>query len=301
MGRLRWSSALVFALALMQGLAANAETVFTHRAPETDSDTRPNYEVALLRLALEKTVDEYGPFRLQPSPPINITRSLFSIRNNTFPNFFYSITYQEAFTETKVMDYVRFPIDLGLLGYRTCFIPHEIKSKIANIHTLAELKTLSIGQGRGWGDVAILRANGFNVVEVDQYDTLFKMVAAHRFDLFCRGATEVRDEYNRWHLQEGFDYDRHILIYYPMPIFLYTNKANKEAIARVTKGLQIAYNDGSLYQLWAKHHLESSSFAELDKREIFRLENPMIQSVDKSYEKYTLKIGRANSENNAKK
>lgn len=268
---------------------ATAEMVISHRAPETDSDTRPDYEVALLRLALEKTLDEYGPFRLQAVPRINFIRSIFSIRNNIFPNFFYSLGYEESYLQYPEMTYVRFPIDLGLLGYRTCFIPKTIESKVAQITSMDELKQLSIGQGRGWVDSEILKRNGFKVVELDQYDTLFKMVAAHRFDLFCRGATEVEEEYQRWQHYPNFGYDQHLLIYYPLPLFFYTNSSNTQAIERVTKGLLKAYADGSLQKLWAQKHQQSVNFAQLDKRQVFRLNNPLLKSIDTSYEQYIYK------------
>lgn len=35
-----------------------------------------------------------------------------------------------------------------------------------------------------------------NVSEVSQFEHLFKMMAAGRFDLFCRGTNEVNQEYD---------------------------------------------------------------------------------------------------------
>jgi len=281
--------------------AAQAETVFTHRAPETDGDTRPNFEVSMLRLALEKTLDEYGPYRLEPAPRINVTRSIHSIRANTFPNYFYTLGYEESYNQYPEMTYVPFPVDLGLLGYRTCFVSKKIKQDVAKITKLEDLRKLSIGQGRGWVDVEILRHNGFQVVELEPYDTLFRMVAANRFDLFCRGANEVKDEYEHWHNLKDFDYDRSFLLHYPMPIFYYTNRANTQAIERVNKGLRKAYADGSLHALWTEQHQSSISFARLDKRRIFELENPLIQNVNKDYTNFVFPLGgEYNLKNSAK-
>ncbi len=41
----------------------------------------------------------------------------------------------------------------------------------------------------------ILRENGFQVREVSEYESLFKMVAGKRFDLFCRGTNELLSEW----------------------------------------------------------------------------------------------------------
>lgn len=271
-----------------------AETVFTHRVPESEDDTRPNYEVAVLKLALEKTQAEYGAFRLQGSPRINVSRSIQSIRTNNFPNFFYSLGYEKFYDSYKEMAYVPFPIDMGVLGYRTCFTSEQNLEQLAKITTIEELKAFSHGQGRGWVDAKILQHNGFKVIEVEQYDKLFKMVAADRFDLFCRGANEIKAEYESRHTTKGIAYDRSILIYYPMPILLYTNASNTEAIERVTKGLLIAYKDGSLQKLWSEQHKASVDFAELGKRKIFRLENPLIKDINFDHEQYNYKFDHSN-------
>lgn len=267
-----------------------AQTVFTHRVPEAYASNTPSYEVSVLKLALDKTLKEYGPYELKPAPKINVNRSLQSIKANTFPNYFASLGYNENYGSPEDITYVRFPIDLGVLSYRTCFASHESLAKLANINSLDELRMLSIGQGRGWVDVAILKHNGFNVVEIEPYPNIFKMVAAHRLDLFCRGANEIKEEYERWMQAEGLGYDRHLLIYYPMPIFFYTNSQNKEAAARVTKGLYKAYADGSLMKLWRAHHQASVDFAGLDKRKVFRIENPLVKSIDFDYAQYFYKL-----------
>lgn len=258
--------------------------------PESEGDTRPYYEVAALKLALEKTQAEYGPFRLQGSPRINVTRSTQSIRTNSFPNFFYSLGYEAIYDSYKEMAYVPFPIDMGVLGYRTCFTSEPNIELLAKITTLEELKAFSHGQGRGWVDAKILQHNGFKVLEVEHYEKLFKMVAADRFDLFCRGANEIKEEYDAHHTTKGIAYDRSILIYYPMPILLYTNVNNVEAIERVTKGLKIAHADGSLQKLWEEQHKASVDFAELGKRKIFRLENPLIKGINFDHEQYNYKF-----------
>lgn len=276
----------LFLLAQIAEARTSVPMVFTHRVPEAYVSSTPNYETSVLKLALDKTVKEYGPYEFRAAPQINVNRSVQSIKANTFPNYFASLGYNENYGTLEELTYIRFPIDLGLLSYRTCFAPQSSLEQIAKINTLDELRKLSMGQGRGWVDGSILKHNGFNVVEIEPFPVLFKMVAVHRLDLFCRGANEIKEEYDRWGKTEGLGYDHHLLIYYPMPIFFYTNSHNKEAIARVTKGLKKAYADGSLLALWRIHHQASVDFAELDKRTVFRLENPLVKSIDFDYTKY---------------
>lgn len=262
------------------------ETVFTYRAPESDRDTRLHYEISVLQLALEKTVDDYGPFRLESTPRINVARCMHSIRQHKFTNFFCSLGYTERYNAYPDVTYVRFPIELGVLSYRTCFTNPQTAKQLQTITTMDQLRQLTQGLGRDWADVAVFKHNGFSVVEVDQYEALFSMVAAGRFNLFCRGTNEVKDEYNLRHGMPGLVYDRTLAIHYPMPLLLYTNKANAAAIERITKGLQKAFADGSLVALWKTKHLPNAEFAQLHKRRLFHLENPAVKSIDFDYEKY---------------
>lgn len=264
-------------------------TTFTYRTAESDNDPRPDYEVALIRLALEKTVSQYGTFNLEASPRMNLARCMFSVRKNDLPNFFCSRGYKELYNTYPEVAYVHFPIDLGLLSYRTCFTNEMVADKLSKVNTLDELRQFTYGQGRDWADVEVLKANGFNVSEVSQYEHLFKMTAAGRFDLFCRGTNEVKQEYDIRHDIPGLVYDQHILLYYPLPVFLYTNKNNVKAIERITKGLQIAYADGSLQRLWRRFHQAGVDFAHFEKRKIFYLNNPFIKSIDFDYAKYDFK------------
>jgi hypothetical protein len=267
-----------------------AQTVFTYKSPESDTDIRTTYEAAAMKLALDKTVAEFGPYDMQPTPRINTARSVQSIKSNSFQNYFATLGYNEKYSTEDDIIYVRFPVDLGALSYRTCFMPETIKHKVVNIRTLADLRKLTMGQGRGWSDAKVLRHNGFQVEEIDAYDQLFKMTAAHRFDLFCRGATEIKGEYDTWKDLKGLAYDRTLLIYYSMPIFFYTNAQNKLAAERLTKGFQKAYADGSLLALWRSQNQASIDFAQLNKRRIFRLENPWVESIDFDYTKYYYKL-----------
>lgn len=285
-GRLFASLLLEFAVTP----CAFAQTVFTHRVPEAYASETPSYEASVLKLALDKTAKEYGPYEFKAAPQINLNRVIQSIKTDAFPNYFATLGYNEDYNLNSEITYIRFPVDLGVLSYRTCFIPADMQAKIAHINTLDDLRNLSMGQGRGWVDVYILKQNGFKVVEAEPYSVLFKMVAAKRFDLLCRGANEIKEEYDRWHETEGLGYDHHLLIYYPMPLFFYTNSHNKEAIARVTKGLHKAYADGSLLALWRKHHQASVDFAELNKRTVFRLDNPLVKSIDFDYAKFFYKL-----------
>ncbi|MFE8730059.1 hypothetical protein ACFX56_23830, partial [Aeromonas hydrophila] len=117
--------------------------------------------------------------------------------------------------------------------------------------------------GKGWLDVDILRHAGLEVMEVDGYEKLFKMVARGRFDLFCRGVSELRSEQLTHDEVEGLKVDDALMIYYPLPRVFYTNANNREALKRVEQGLQIAWQDGSLQERGLKTFKQALNPAKL--------------------------------------
>jgi len=282
-----WKFLLLLTLVSSTGGQAIAEEmVISHRLAETSNDKREAYNIALLHLAMEKTKAKYGPYRMQSIPQMNTPRSLYAASLNIYPNLVLEISYDESHTKKGDLTYIDFPVDLGVVGIRVCFVNQAKKEEISRVKTLQDLKKYTIGQGVGWADTTILRANGFNVIEVATYEGLFKMVSAGRVDLFCRGANEILNEYNTFKYLQGLSVDDSFAIAYPLPRFYYISSHNSLAKARIEEGLKIAYHDGSLMQLWSHHYADSINFAHLKQRHIFRIPNPLITKLPKDYEQY---------------
>jgi len=200
---------------------AETPEIFSIRSPESTNDKRFEYDRAVIELSLEKTRESYGPFLIKMAPPMNFPRAVLSAKTNRYPNLFIKLTYQKGLGDQD-LSYVLFPVDLGIVGYRVCFASEAIKLKVETASNFIEIKKFSHGQGAGWSDTAILRANGFQVTEVAKYKNLFPMVARNRFDLFCRGANEILDEYMSHKHIDGLTYDTSMAIAYPLPrFFLY--------------------------------------------------------------------------------
>ncbi len=271
---------------LISGQVIASTTIFTFRAPESGKDTRFNYDNSALELALKKTQKEYGEYILKPSPVMNFARAMRSAQLNQYQNFFFKQSYDEELKE-KDLAYVPFPIDLGIVGYRVCFLSETIKDKVASAKTFDELRKFSHGQGVGWADTVILQNSGMKVMTISNYESLFHLVAANRFDLFCRGANELLNEYNSYKHIKDLTYDTSMSIAYPLPRFFYTHKSNSDAIERVYKGLIAAYQDGSLKELWTKYYKESIEFVKLHARKIYWIENPNLKGIESNqYRQY---------------
>jgi len=270
---------------------AIAATIVSHNFDEKNlAEGRPGYELEILILSLEKTRASHGDYRLVAiRDDMNHARQVEVMKADRYTNFIRAFAYDETLEQESNLLSAPFPVFLGVLNYRTCFVSEKIKDKVAGITTKEELLTFSQGLVKGWTDSDILKHNGFRVMELGNYYTLFKMVAINRFDLFCRGANEVLAEYSGHRDIVGLEYDRSMAIYYPLPHFFYGNKADIDIIDRVAKGLQIAHDDGSLYQVWKNYFQESVDFSGLGDRKIFYFTNPHVKNIDTRYERYILR------------
>lgn len=266
-----------------------SQTVFTYRAPESKTDSRYDYDNAVLELALKMTKEKYGDYKLQPSQSMNFARAQINAKSNKNsnkqPNFFFKDSYSDAMAEK--LAFVPFPVDLGIVGYRVCFASEKTASKLKEIKTLEDLRGFTMGQGAGWSDVEILKHNRFKVITSPSYESLFTMVAKDRFSLFCRGANELKGEWDTYNGKiKNFTYDKTIAVHYPLPRFFWTNKKNQKAIKRIKEGLDLAFKSGELKKLWLKHYEKSIGFVKLGERKIFKLENPNLKKLDSAYKEY---------------
>lgn len=278
--------AVLVTILILATSISGAPTVISHKSPETSGDLREAYNTELITLALEKSKAKYGPYQLVEIPPMNTARQIYTTNTKTYPNLLNEISYLDSLTDNLDITYIDFPVDLGITGYRICFINPAIKEAVKKITRADQLKKYSIGQGIGWADSLILRHNGFRVIEVQNYDSLFKMVAAGRIDLYCRGVNELKKEYESYRYITRLTYDESFALVYPLPRFYYMGAFNKDVKERMEVGLRMAYNDGSLLKLWHKHNDANLEFANLKNRKIFRLENPYVKKLPKDFRKY---------------
>jgi hypothetical protein len=198
------------------------------------------------------------------------------------------MSYEKRYTEKSELIAISFPVDLGIISHRICFVNPLVKEAIAQINHVEQLKAYSILQGVGWTDSAILRANGFRVTESSNYESMFKMVTAGRADLFCRSISELPKEVKEFHYISGLSYDESFVLTYHMPRFFYTNSRNTLLKARMEEGLKLAWKDGSLKQLWLSHFSRSIEQAQLPKRKVFTINNPFLEELNPDYQAYLM-------------
>ncbi|MDM4768227.1 transporter substrate-binding domain-containing protein [Pelomonas sp. SE-A7] len=278
---------LIASLTLVAGslTVQAAELVLTLRSPEGLQDQRQTYVNAAVKLALDKTLASHGPYKLQSAAPMNKQRALLSAGRKAYVNFVTIAGHSETRTAPELRP-VRFPLMLGITGYRVCFVAPESQQKVEQVRSLDELRRqFSVVQGVGWADVPILRANGFHVIEAASYDALFRMVSKNRADLFCRSILEVLQEAQQ---HPELLLDRSFALAYDMPQFLYTHRDNQAVIERLTLGLQQAHADGSLQALMMNYLQPALRFVGLGKRRLHQLQSPQADDLGFDYRSFKL-------------
>lgn len=268
---------------------ASANMTVTVQGPETTADTRYEYDHAVIRLALEKTKDQYGDFTLQETPiGQNSQRSMLSLTSNRYANYIIKYSMSNQLPDGVVS--IPFPVDMGIVGYRVGFVSRETKEKLKTVRTLEDLQHYEVIQGIGWLDPLILEHHGFKLRKGEDFNAMFSMVALNRSDLFLRGANELLGEWKTHQSIPNLTYDEAISVYYPLPRFLITHEDNTALAERVHQGLLVAFEDGSLQKLWEEKYLASVEFADLKSRKIFRLSNPFIENLDPSWQNYVYQV-----------
>jgi hypothetical protein len=234
-------------------------------------DANARYAIGILSLAIEKTGKPYK---------INVTqgelttmRLTESVKTGTI-DVFWAATSDEL---EKDLLPVRIPLEKGLLGHRIFIVHKDNQHLLDNVTTLSELRKYTMGQGRGWTDSEILKANGFKVVLAPKYESLFYMVDGKRFQLFPRG---VNEPFNELELRPSLDLvvDQNVMITYRIPYYLFITPGRPELAKDIESGLNMAISDGSFDAYFYNDETTKAviKLVATVKRRIFALETPSL-------------------------
>lgn len=231
------------------------------------------YRIKLLELALLKTQEE-GILKLIPiSEDVTQARGL---------NMLSESTVDVAFLGTNIereKNYLGVKIDImrGILGYRVFLILDKNIKLFEPIKNILQLSKLRAGFGQQWADYEILKANNLSLLGVANTDLLIPMLDAGRFEYYPRGINEAWEEVKELNkTNPAIVVEKALGLYYPFPVYYFVNNRNKKLADRIERGLNLALKDGSFKALFLKYHAGLLAIAELDKRILFKLNNPTL-------------------------
>lgn len=275
----RWALGIGHALALLAAACAAAlltpsawagkfTVVYSREIPEADS--RLEYPVRLLELALKKSGVEYEMRSYPRAMPQGA--ALGRLATGSGINVVWSMTSKDR--EEQLLP-IRIPIDKGLFGYRIAFVREQNRGVISGVKGVDDLRAFAAGQGHDWPDTEILRGNGLKVITSTAYEGLFAMLQAGRFDYFPRSALEIWDETDKASKQQLVVEDK-LVLHYPTAIYFFVNKQDIALAQVIETGLNRAIADGSFDALFYERFGEVIKRCNLRGRTSIALNNPLL-------------------------
>lgn len=217
----------------------------------TDNSDK-TFSLALLNLALTKSTPEFPVRTIQVVNVENIVPGrTFNFLLQKQLDVFWSASTAEYHQQALA---IKIPMYRGLLGYRAALIHKDNEAEFSSLKDPSELKQRLACQGLHWPDTDILRNNGFNVMGVAGFDSLFKMVHAKRCDYFPRSIFEIDGEFNakRGDLPDLRIFSD-ILLHYPLYFLMYVRQDEQQLASQIEFGLSRAFEDGSYIKLFESH------------------------------------------------
>lgn len=230
---------------------------------------RYDFGLQVLDLALSKLNIQYQ-IETPSGPQINEARGEVLITNGKLDVQWMSTSKQRE----KKMLVVRIPIYQGLLGLRLLLTTVEKNKHIGQIRNLTQLQQYVGGHGTHWQDLPVYQANKLPVSTYINYQTLFIQLANNRFDYFHRGLNEIWDEQKKH--SDTLKIANNVMLFYPHPVYFFVGKHNPDLAQYIQQGLHLALKDGSFKKLFLKEQGEFIEKAQLNKRHLIRLINPVV-------------------------
>jgi len=248
--------------------------VIYHPGPEFEQDSRYDYFVDLLRLALEESKQEFGHFELfQAQNTMQQKRQLLSLKHGRL-SVAWTMTTAEREQHARP---IRIPLMMGLLGYRLLVVNKQDQARFASLEGSQQLKPLLAYQGHDWPDLTILQSNGYNAKPFSWFLGLYKQLDLKKFDYYPRGILEAYREVDEVPF-ENLAVDSKHLLYYPTAIYFFVDQDNELLARRIEAGLMRMAKTGRLKQFLLNYgtHRADLKRANIPSRTIHRLDNPML-------------------------
>lgn len=276
---MRHLACLLFcALASLTGTAHALDTVILD-APDSAIDRRNDYTTRLLTAILDRTRAQFGPYKLRYAP-VYMYRDRLRSELLTGQNVNVTAKATRPDWENSDLITIRIPVDKGITDYHLFLINREDQEKFHHIDSLDELRQLRLGVGHAWSSREIFLAAGFSVESVVNWENLYKMLEAHRFDYFPRALSEIFVEYDDRHATyPEMAIEDSLMLYFPLPKYFFVSPQSPRLARRIESGFQAMIRDGSFDHLFMAYHKPLIERARFCSRRILRMENPQLSSL----------------------
>ncbi len=171
---------------------------------------------------------------------------------------------------------IKIPIYRGMLGLRLLLVTKLNYPTMSKISSLSQLREFVGGHGSHWLDLPVYKANELKVKTYGNYQTLFAQLEHNRFDYFHRGLNEIWQE--QLNHADKLKIAGNIMLFYPHPVYYFVNKDRPKLAKKIEEGLKMTLMDGSFKKLFLSAHNDIIKKAQLAKRKLIVLKNPVVPS-----------------------
>lgn len=234
-----------------------------------------SYYHGLLRLILERTEAEFGPCEIeQTEHMLTRMRSAALISRDQGVDLLWGATTIER---EALLRPVRIPLLKGLMGHKTFLIHPDKQALFSQVKNLDDLQMFRAGQGADWPDVDIFLHNNISVVSSANYEALYKMLSAKRFDFFPRGSNQILSEL-RHNKDKNIVVEQDLVLVYPAPLYFFVKKDNEKLAKRIETGLRELISEGAYDRYFYRHPLIMDAIINLrlQDRRVIRMNNPLL-------------------------
>ncbi|WP_339617091.1 hypothetical protein [uncultured Gilvimarinus sp.] len=222
------------------------------------SESRKAHETAVIKLALEKSRERYGPFELK------ITNRSLS-RPRTIRNFSEGSMAQvvtapalayRVDSDEQPLKAIPIPLLQGLLGRRQAIVRRDREADFTEVKNLEQLRQFNAGLGFDWIDQDYFRDAKLPFTVGSSINQLFNMLAHGRFDYLPLGILEAEKALAASEHAAQLVIVDNLIIHYPLPVYAQVSHNHPEIAKRLTFGLELAREDGSLEALFDQYYGE---------------------------------------------
>jgi len=265
-------------LLLSVGSCATAMDIAVVDRSEFPSDHRRDFSRLVLRAVMERTVDQFGPYRIDEATVfMERPRLLSELQTGQLVNI---VGIQADAQWMKALPYVPIPFDLGLQSWRLLLTNASTQPQLRQMARNGQLAQARAGVATSWVFRTILEQNHYRTVLGNNREGLFTMLSAGRFDYLPRTMTEVFGEFDAFHQKyPRMVIDDSVVLYARVPMLFFIAPHNGRLQQRVTTGMEAIFKDGTLARMVLDYYRPDLQRAQLCGRMRIELRNDSLDQA----------------------
>ncbi|VUD69321.1 hypothetical protein TDB9533_04688 [Thalassocella blandensis] len=218
------------------------------------SEARKPFELALMKRIFEQSESKFGPAHLEVSQwKISTARSIQMMKEGERLHI-QNAPYLLHELDKNAVTVLPTPILRNILGYRQIIIKQHYAEEFNAITSFNQFAAKAAGQGRGWADNNVYRANGIEVIEAPSFLGMFPMLNRDRFDYIPLGISEAGDSLELDQVKH-FDFvlAKDLIVFYPWPIHILVSNRHPELARRIQYGFEKIQQNGMYDEMFNEH------------------------------------------------